>query len=413
MEKITNLKILIVSQYFWPENFRINELTCELKKLKHNITVLTGYPNYPEGKIYNDFLNNQTRFSKYKGINIIRVPLIPRGQSRVQLIANYLSFCINASILGLIKLRKKEFDIIFVFQTSPILVGIPSSIISFFKKTPQILWILDLWPETLTAMGILKKKWQIKFVRFFTNLIYQQFNIILTQSKSILNIIRKYTKTIETFYFPAWSESNTLPKSIKIAKEIKGKKSLFTIIFAGNIGEAQDFPSIVKAVSFLVKINFKHFRIITLGNGSKKAWLIKEIKKQKLNPYFEIMDSYPPTRMPSFFEHADALLVSLKDEEVFKMTIPGKIQTYLTTGKPIIGMLSGEGAKVIKEAKAGLVCNSGDYKNLGKLIIKISKMSKMEREDLGKNGLNFCKKEFDRNYLILKLESIMKNLIKK
>ena len=125
------------------------------------------------------------------------------------------------------------------------------------------------------------------------------------------------------------------------------------------------------------------------------------------------MDSYPPARMPSFFEHADALLVSLKDEEVFKMTIPGKIQTYLTTGKPIIGMLSGEGAKVIKEAKAGLVCNSGDYKNLGKLIIKISKMSKMEREDLGKNGLNFCKKEFDRNYLILKLESIMKNLIKK
>ena len=247
MEKITNLKILIVSQYFWPENFRINELTCELKKLKHNITVLTGYPNYPEGKIYNDFLNNQTRFSKYKGINIIRVPLIPRGQSRVQLIANYLSFCINASIL-LIKLRKQEFDIIFVFQTSPILVGKPSSIISFFKKTPQILWILDLWPETLTAMGILKKKWQIKFVRFFTNLIYQQFNIILTQSKSILNIIRKYTKTIETFYFPAWSESNTHPRSIKIAKEIEGKKSLFTIIFAGNIGEAQDFPSIVNTV---------------------------------------------------------------------------------------------------------------------------------------------------------------------
>lgn len=413
MEKIISLNILIVSQYYWPENFRINELSFELKKLGHNITILTGYPNYPEGEIYNKFLNNQDKFSKYKGINIIRVPLIPRGDSRIQLITNYLSFCINASTLGLIKLRNKNFDIIFVFQTSPILVAIPSSIISFIKKTPQILWILDLWPDTLVAMGVVRRKWQIEFIRFFVNLIYQKFSIILTQSKSILTAISRHTKYSKTFYFPAWSESNINPKSTKLAEEIEEKKSLFTIIFAGNIGEAQDFPSIIKAVSYLVKNKFKKFRIITLGNGSKKAWLIREVKKQKLNPYFEIMDSYPSSRMGAFFAHADALLVSLKNEEVFKMTIPGKIQTYLSTGKPIIGMICGEGANLIKEAQAGLVCDSGDFQNLGEIIIKISKMSKIERAILGDNGINYCKKEFDKNLLIFKLESIMKNLIKK
>ena len=181
-----SLNILIVSQYYWPENFRINELSYELKKLGHNVTVLTGYPNYPSGKIFKEFLNNKKKYTSYKGIRIIRVPIIPRGGTKKQLIINYLSFVFSATFIGIFKLINLKCDNVIVFQTSPVFVGIPSSIISFIKNSSQIIWVLDLWPETLSALGIIKRKWQIKILRIIVNFIYSRCDLILTQSKRFI-----------------------------------------------------------------------------------------------------------------------------------------------------------------------------------------------------------------------------------
>ncbi len=403
------MKILIVSQYYWPENFRINEISSELKKEGNDVVILTGYPNYPEGKINEDFLKNPLKYSNYKGIKIIRVPIIPRGKKNLQLIFNYFSFVVSAIFIGIFKLRKYSFDMIFVFQTSPVFVGIPSSLIAFIKKCPQVFYVLDLWPETLTALGIIKSKWQLLIIRNIVKLIYSRCDLILVQSKKFVKEIKKYSKN-KVLYFPAWVESEFINSPKGLAKEITCRENIFTIMFAGNIGKAQDFESLLKAAEYLVNNYFIKFRIIIIGEGSEKEWLIKEVKEKKLNNFFKILGRYPLNRMPSFFSHADVLLVSLSNKDVFNMTIPGKIQTYLASGKPIIGMLNGEGANIIRESKAGYTCNSGDYKELAKLIIKMSKLNPQSKSLLGKNGLDYCEKEFNKKLLINKLKVLMDNL---
>ena len=403
------MKILIVSQYYWPENFRINEISSELKKEGNDVVILTGYPNYPEGKINEDFLKNPLKYSNYKGIKIIRVPIIPRGKKNLQLIFNYFSFVVSAIFIGIFKLRKYSFDMIFVFQTSPVFVGIPSSLIAFIKKCPQVFYVLDLWPETLTALGIIKSKWQLLIIRNIVKLIYSRCDLILVQSKKFVKEIKKYSKN-KVLYFPAWVESEFINSPKGLAKEITCRENIFTIMFAGNIGKAQDFESLLKAAEYLVNNYFIKFRIIIIGEGSEKEWLIKEVKEKKLSNFFKILGRYPLNRMPSFFSHADVLLVSLSNKDVFNMTIPGKIQTYLASGKPIIGMLNGEGANIIRESKAGYTCNSGDYKELAKLIIKMSKLNPQSKSLLGKNGLDYCEKEFNKKLLINKLKVLMDNL---
>lgn len=403
----TNLKILIISQYFWPENFRINELTEELIKLGHDITVLTGYPNYPNGEIYKEFKKNKYKFSKYKGMEIIRIPILPRKKNKVNLIINYLSFLFNSIIIGYFKLRGKEFDIIFTFQLSPVTIGITSAFFSKIKKCPQVFWVLDLWPDTLVALNILTKSWQLNLFKILVNWIYSRCDIILAQSKSILKELNNYSSIKNnTFYFPSWGESELFSKVEEAASEVI-VKNIFTLIFAGNIGEAQDFPSILKAVKHLSLNNIDNFRIIIIGGGSKKKWLKKEIKNLNIDKYFEIYKYYPLKRMGSFFLHADALLVSLSNRKVFNMTIPGKIQFYLSSGIPIVGMICGEGAKVIRESNSGFVCDSGDYKGLSEIIYKMSKTDKNSLTKMGKNGKEYAKKEFSKKLLIRKLNNLL------
>jgi len=406
------LKILIVTQYFWPENFRINELCEEFINLGHNVTILTGYPNYPSGEIYERFLKDKKEFNNFKGAKVIRVPILPRKKNKLTLSLNYFSFLFSSIFLGYFKLKNESFDIVFTFQLSPVTVGITSAFFSKLKKCPSVLWTLDLWPNTLVALNIIKKNWQINILKMIVNWIYSNCDVILAQSKSILKEIKKYPSvTNNAYYFPSWSDSDLFQKKANLASEIK-EKIIFSFLFAGNIGEAQDFLSIIKAVKILSKKDIKNFRIIIIGEGSKKSWLQREIKKQEIDKYFELLNSYPIERMPSFFQHADALIISLLDREVFNMTIPGKIQFYLTSGIPIVGMISGEGANVIKKAKGGLICDSGDYINFSKMIEKVINLDKKTLEQMGKNGKEYANQEFSKKDLIKDLENIFIKLLK-
>ena len=247
------MKILILSQYFWPENFRINEIAMELTNLGNKVTVLTGKLNYPEGKIYNEFLKDKKFFCNYNSVNITRIPIIPRRKGRINLLINYISFVLSACTYGLYKLRDEKFDLIFVFQTSPVLVGIPSSLISKIKRIPQVFWVLDIWPETLESVGI-KNKFIIEIVRNLVRKIYLNCDVILAQSKSFVKNIKRYKslKSKQILYFPVWSELNYDSRLIEKYPAIKTKK-VFTILFAGNIGKAQDFESVIKAIKFLSK----------------------------------------------------------------------------------------------------------------------------------------------------------------
>lgn len=397
------MKILIISQYFWPENFKINALAEELCKRGNEVKVLTGLPNYPDGKIFKDFKENTKSFNKFKNISITRVPMISRGQNKLTLIINYISFILSGCIIGFWKLRNEKFDLIFTFQTSPIFVGLISAFFSKLKKIPHAMWVLDLWPETLEAVGVLKSKWKLELVRKIVLFIYKRCDIIFVQSKGFLENISQYKlKNKKIIYFPAWADSELIIKECLPAKEIKINKSLFTMIFAGNIGIAQDFISILKAVKIL-KLKKIKFRLIIIGEGRMKSWVKKEVEKNKLDDYVKLYKKYDLERMPSFFMHANALLVSLSNKKVFEMTIPGKIQSYLAAGIPIVGIINGEGAQVIKDAKAGFTCNSGDYKKLAQIIIKMTKLKNLK--DYGDNGKEFANLHFNKSKLIDQLNN--------
>ena len=229
------MRILIITQYFWPENFRINEVSEELVKLGHEVFILTGYPNYPKGEIYSEFKKDHKKFSNYKGAKIIRVPLLARKKNKISLTINYISFLLNSIIFGYFHLNGKEIDIIFTCQLSPVTIGITSAFFSKILNIPQVFWVQDLWPDTLVALKVLKKNWQIDLFKIIVNWIYSRCDVILAQSKNILKEIENYPSVKDNvYYFPTWGESDLFLKVSPPAPEIK-PKDIFTILFAGNI----------------------------------------------------------------------------------------------------------------------------------------------------------------------------------
>lgn len=403
------MNVLIVTQYFWPENFKINDLASELVKRGHNVTVLTGVPNYPDGFVFQEFLNNPAYFRHYEGAEIVRVSLFPRGSSRTHLILNYLSFVFSASFQGLWKLRGRQFDVVFANQLSPVTIGIPAAVISFFKRAPLVLWVQDLWPESLHATGVVRSRTMLWIIGKLVSLIYNRCDLILAQSKSFIIDIHKYAgRHARVLYFPNWAESIYEISHAISAPEVPLKPESFDIVFAGNIGEAQDFSAILSAAEIL-KFESK-IRWLIIGGGRRVDWVSSEIKKRDLHNCVLMLGRYPVDRMPSFFKHAKVLLVSLKDEPIFSMTIPSKLQTYLAAGKPVLGMINGEGAMVIKESGSGVVCSAGNATALADSVLKLSAMSTEELEDMGRKGLEYSKREFDRSNLISKLEMMFKQL---
>lgn len=407
------MHLLVISQYFWPENFKINDVVHEMIQRGHKVTILTGIPNYPDGFVFKDYKDNPNKFNDFKGADIIRIPMIPRGKGKINLLMNYMSFAFNAVLIGSFKLRKLTFDSIFVYEPSPITVGIPSAFFRYTKRIPVIFWVQDLWPDTLKAVGVIKSKLILSFIGLIVSFVYKNCDLILAQSKSFIPQIKKYAPNhISIEYFPGWAEQIFEDiSSNEYAEEISIDKNNFNIIFAGNIGEAQDFPAILETVEHLRGI--KTIKWYILGDGRYANWVINQINERNLEDNIIMLGRFDLERVPSFFRHADALLVCLKDEPIFSMTIPSKIQAYLSSGIPIIGMLNGEGADLIKDNNAGFFSPSGDSLGLAEVIKKIASMSENERKEIGANGSHLSEEEFNRDSLMNKLESWLINGIEK
>lgn len=403
------MHIVVVSQYFWPENFKINDIVSEMVKKGHEVTVLTGLPNYPHGNIFSEYKDNPKKFSNYMGAKVIRVPVILRGKGRFSLLLNYITFFISASVVGAQKLRRTNFDVIFVYEPSPITVALPAIVLKKRFNKPIILWVLDLWPDTLNAINAVQSKMILNLVGKLVGFIYKHCDLILAQSTSFVSRIKEYVEYEANIqYFPSWSDSFLSLSNIDMAPEVPIQDKSFNIMFTGNIGDAQDFSSILSAAE-LLKSN-KKIRWLIVGGGRMYSWVNSEIERRDLQDCVLMFGQYPLDRMPSFFQHADALLVSLKDDPVFSATIPGKVQTYLTSETPILAMLNGEGARIISESGCGIVCKAGDYKCLSKAVHKLSLTTKEDRIKMGENGIKLSKTEFDRDKLMSRLEDWMMEL---
>jgi colanic acid biosynthesis glycosyl transferase WcaI len=405
------VRLLIVSQYFWPENFRINDLASEFVNRGHEVTVLTGLPNYSRGQIFQEYLADPKRFSNYRQVRILRVPLWPRGSSPLSLLFNYLSFLISACLLGPWKLRGQRFDLVLTCQLSPVTVGLPGAFLAWLKNTPMIMWVLDLWPDTLKAIGVVKSPKLLAYVAILVRFIYRRCDLIWVQSKSFIPKIQSLAGPhVRVFYLPSWAEDLFKSEALMRAPEVPFKGEVFNIMFSGNVGEAQDFECILSAATLLK--DHSNIRWLIVGDGRMSSWVQAEIKLRGLEDHVLMLGSHSVERMPEFFLHADAMLVTLADQEIFSMTIPGKLQSYLAAGKPIIAALNGDGAEVVRSANAGFTCSAGNAAGLARILLKMAKLPLNERLALGKNGLEYSSREFDRRMIVDKAEKYFSELLK-
>jgi colanic acid biosynthesis glycosyl transferase WcaI len=401
------LRILVVSQYFWPENFRINDLVKELVQRGHEVTVLTGIPNYPAGKVIEAYRQHPNAFARYEDAKVFRVPMLPRSSGGLRLMLNYLSFVLGGILWGPWRLRGIEVDAIFVFEPSPVTVGLPAVWLGKLKKAPVVFWALDLWPETLSAIGVVRSPRVLALVGNLVRFIYNRCTLVLGQSRGFLGNIAKYCDDkAKIRYFPSWAEDVFIDSSsVQLASELPDIPETFTVVFAGNIGEAQDMPAVLDAADRLRER--ADIRWVIVGDGRKSDWLQAEVVRRGLDKQVLLLGRFPVERMPSFYAHADALLVSLKRDPVFSMTIPGKVQSYLMAGIPLLGMLDGEGATVIRDAQAGLTCCAGDSAGLAEAVQALASMPLEERRQLGMNGRRYAEHEFGRTKLIDRLETML------
>jgi glycosyltransferase involved in cell wall biosynthesis len=297
-----------------------------------------------------------------------------------------------------------------VFEPSPVTVGLPAVWLGKLKRSPVVFWVLDLWPETLVAVGAVRSDWVLKRVGQMVRFIYNRCTLVLGQSKAFLGSIGQYCddKT-KIRYFPSWAEEVFSTKAELRAPELIDAPGVFTVLFAGNVGEAQDMPAVLDAAERL-GANEK-IRWVIVGDGRKLDWLRSEVRQRGLTGQVLLLGRFPVERMPSFYAHADTLLVSLKCDPVFSMTIPGKVQSYLMAGIPVIGMLDGEGAAVIQEANAGLTCEPGDGAGLAQAVLALLEMAPEDRSRLGLNGQQFAQQAFGRSQLMERMEALLEEAV--
>lgn len=398
------MKVLVISQYFWPENFRINDLVSGLLERGHTVTVLTGLPNYPSGSFANGYSLAGPYCEHFGAAEVIRVPLIRRGKGGGRnLMLNYFSFVLSASILGAWRC-KGSYDAIFVFEPSPITVGIPARLIASLKGAPILFWVQDLWPESLSATGAITSPRVLSKVEALVRWIYKGCARVLVQSEAFIQPITRLGITLDKIrYFPNSAEA--IYGARLESKEWSGPVLPvgFRIMFAGNIGVAQSVETILAAAEVLRTYHDIHWVIV--GDGRSAQWLKDEVERRDLHGVVHLMGQFPLASMPMWFAQADLMLATLRRDPVFSLTIPSKIQSYLACAKPIVAALDGEGARIVNMSGAGTAVDADDAVALAAEVLNIYKMTPADRDEMGKNGRRYYEEHFDREKLLDKLES--------
>ncbi len=391
-----------MSQYFWPEGFRINEVVQTLVEKGHRVDVLTGKPNYPEGSIFSGYRAFGCDREDFHGARVSRVPLFPRGRSsKIGLALNYLSFVISGMVCGPVLKSGRDYDVIFVYGLSPILLALPGLFLGWLKKVPVVIWVQDLWPQSLSATGYVQNQFILRMVEKVVRFIYSHADLLLVQSRAFIEPVRRLASGTAIKYYPnSVDDSFGKPAMSADNFDALGLASQFTVMFAGNIGFAQAVDVIVEAATLLKEQQDIHF--IVLGNGSRREWMLEQASQRGL-VNLHLPGRFPVETMPGFMQRASVLLVTLADREVFAATVPNKVQAYMAARRPIIACMNGEGARLVTEAGAGLAVPAEDGQGLADAVLRIYRLSASERDELAANAQAYYRKHFDHDKLVSKL----------
>ena len=398
-------KVLICTNHFYPETFRCNDVAFELANRGYEVTVLTAIPDYPKGKYHDGYGIFRRRCENINGVKVIRGFIIPRGNGGgIRLMLNYLSFLISSIFISLFLGLFRKYDKVLIHETSPVMIGIPAVIVSKIQKVPLFFWVLDLWPESLQAAGGIDNKCVLNVFGKLTTWIYKNSKKILISSKGFeKSILEKGDFKDKIVYFPNWADKAL---EVNADYQIPELPEGFIVMFAGNIGEAQDFDHIMEAAKYLKDNRNIHF--VFVGDGRKRNWVEQYRDDHQLQNTVHWVGRHPVETMPLFFCQADVMLMTLKDVVIFSLTAPAKLQAYMSAGKPILAMMNGEAPRIIEEAACGFSVPASDSRALADTIIQLSRMPKDELQKLGQNGKLYQQTHFDLEKSINKLHTILK-----
>lgn len=397
------MRLLIVTQYFYPENFKCNDMAFELRRRGHDVTVMTAIPNYPKGRFFDGYGVFKKRREILNGVKIHRSLLMPRGKGgALRLGLNYISYTLFSSFKALWFGLTKKYDAVIVHEPSPILVGIPAVIVKRLQNIPMHFWVLDLWPESLSAAGGINNTAILGLFEKITKWIYRNSNTLLIGSKGYRkSITQKGNFNNKIVYFPNWVEESLLDDK---QADVPDFPSGFNILVAGNMGDAQDLPHVMDAMLLL---KGKPINIIFIGDGRKEGFVKKFVAEHNLKKQVYCLGRYPLEAMPSFFAKADILFMALKDEPIFALTVPSRIQAYMSAGKPVVAMINGEGADLINEANCGWTVPAEDSQALANLFEQLSKSNKDILIERGMNGKRYSEENFKFSLCMDNLEKYL------
>lgn len=389
--------ILVISQYFYPEQFRINDMCQEWIKRGHKVTVVTGIPNYPQGEFYKGYGWFKMRKETWNGIDIIRIPLTARGHGSVKLALNYFSFVVTGFFWS--HFTGIKADYVFTFEVSPMTQALLGVWFAKRRKIPNYLYVQDLWPENVEIVTGIHIKAVLGPIGRMVNYIYRHCDAIFATSPSFVTDIQKRCPGQESkvHYLPQYAED--FYKPVARQSEVEGSKT-FKISFTGNIGKAQGLEILPKTAALLKGKADVNFTIV--GDGRNKVELLKQIEQNGVGEMFTLVDRQPAEKIPAILAECDAAFISFMDTPLFTKTIPAKLQSYMACGKPIVASACGETERIVCEANCGVCAPIGDAEALARAILEIK--DNPELLQMGKNAVEYSKVHFSKAKLMDEIE---------
>lgn len=400
------MRIAFISQHFYPEQFSNNAMARELVRRGHEVDAFAGVPNYPSGHFFPGYSNTKKRTETWEGVNINRILTVPRGQRKWSLIVNYLTYSIAGSIKVLFE--KKRLDVVFVSQLSPVLMMMPGIVMKWKMRRKLVCWVQDIWPESATYTLGLHNRLVVAFLNTICGWLYRQADIVLVQSAAFHDMLTRFGVPPERIkLLPNTAPENYRPLTKEQARRYAPlvPHTGFKLMFAGNIGESQDFDTLIEAAVLLRERHDVHWLIVGSGRDEQRVKAL--VAKRGLDDWFHFLGRYPEEDMPSLFAHADAMLVSLKEIPIFALTVPYKTQCYMACGKPIIGSLNGEGARIINTSGAGIAVNAGEPLALADAIVKVATTTSDQRNAFSKNSRRYFDENFSASKVYDDLERVL------
>lgn len=387
-----SLRILIVSPVFWPEAFRVNDLAERLVEEGHRVEVLAGHPNYPEGRYFNGYSLRGPWTEDWCGVRILRFPQVPRGRGQAwRLALQYLSFMVLGS-MRILSRGRWDWDRVFVFQTTPVTAALPAILAARLARARSVIWVQDLWPDSLDAVGIRLPSPAMGVLRRLSSWIYRRFDVVLGQSGGFLHRLEAMgVDPGRLSCVPQWAD--------EISGEPRDKVPPawgpgFTLLFAGNLGRAQGLECVLESAELTRHV--QGLQWVLMGDGVLKKWLEGEIARRDLEGRVILTGRRPAEEMSSHYDRADVLLVSLRRDGALSCTIPGKLQACLAAGKPILASLDGEAAEVVRSAGAGRVVPAEDPARLAEGALALMNATPQVRGQMGTQGRAFYLEHFSQ-----------------